>query len=463
MKENKDDFEYLDTDELLSALSDEFHSKEMCGNSGENSDAKDSQSEEKKQQGVELEATSESELDEIDWSKIDFEELANLSKNFAFFDYDSDSCEIGKEVSCDGVQKFYDDYFDETFANLLADDEDYSNEICSSTDDVRKKKRRKRIQGFPLNFASINCGVKWNKKISKKFVKDTAKDDSTAKTVMQTSDEIKCISNAIGTKDNQNTNEPSEIKAPKFFLRNPQKRTKKIIIEMAKTTDIEKSQKSNETIQDKSGKLTQKTPSNTSGKPTQKSKTKHTYSIRNAHDEGKSDEELSEIEALRQENFALKKALFADKKRNFFYAEILSNKSSSERQKDKELVLLREAQARERAQRKQQEQESKEREDKIHDIIRQKKDVQYDLDYIRRKAEWWRKKSDEAYRSAMLSAALNCGNSTNLSRLGLDSYGRYMALSIMAMQYSLEYQKNLEEEREKILEKERKLDSLMQR
>ncbi len=170
----------------------------------------------------------------------------------------------------------------------------------------------------------------------------------------------------------------------------------------------------------------------------------------------------AENEALKKENLALKREKNQRREKGFVYAEILSNKSKKDRVRDELLAELQEERARNTEKQKQQDREREIREEKTHDIIRQRKDIQYGMEYIRRKADKWREVSAEAYSNAILSFYADMGRK-NTNMFGFDRYSIYMRLSVAAMKYCMEYQHDLDLEQEKLLQKERELEQLMQR
>lgn len=224
--------------------------------------------------------------------------------------------------------------------------------------------------------------------------------------------------------------------------------------------NTQKIYKNSELMQSKSGEQVEFKPQNDEKKSAQK---RVFYVEQVAPSESVLDKLRAENEALKKENSALKEVNKSRKEKGFYYAEILTSKGHRTRERERQLLAVREELAREEKIRKQEAEERERRAEKERDLIRQRKDIQYGLDYIQRKADWWRNKSEQAYQNAMMCLYTNLGNPFKNSGAGLNGYGSYMAVSLMALRYSLDYQHDLEKEREKILHKERELDRLLQK
>lgn len=352
-----------------------------------------------------------------------------------------------------------------------------------------EKKKRKKRRNIPLDFAVVN-GAKKIKKINKKSAKNSQEiasdfeyvDETPSKNDEKSDNKLKSNQDEfIQNDDIEFTNETQE-KSPKnlensqqiFVAKKSQKNSEKIQ-KNSPQFDTEK-KKAEEKSDDKNAgfgqfenisksEIGQSKADIIKENDTRKSDDKRVFFV--AQTSPAQEKEIKDLraenETLKKENLALKREKNARKEKGFYYAEILTNKSRKDKQRDEQLASLQEERTRENEKRKQEDLERKEKEEKTHDIIRQRKDIQYGLDYIQRKADMWRNVSEDAYQNAMMSLYTNLGNPANLQGKGLAGYSTYMALSLRAMRYSLDYQHDLEVEREKMLQKERELDRLMQR
>lgn len=174
------------------------------------------------------------------------------------------------------------------------------------------------------------------------------------------------------------------------------------------------------------------------------------YTSKEDVDLKKENKELKEKNAkLAAQNEALNK-----ENRGFQYAEVMTNKKESK--KDQEIAQLKEEKEAQSAKQKQIDLEESRRQDKINDIVRQRKDMNYTIERLEDKVPDWYEISDHAYMVAM-----DCYFSGTMFR-GINLSNYWMGKSMIARAFAQGYQRDLQSEREKMLEKERQLQRLCQ-
>ena len=161
---------------------------------------------------------------------------------------------------------------------------------------------------------------------------------------------------------------------------------------------------------------------------------------------------------LEQEN----KKLRAEKNGFLYYEEL--GRVKENREKDAKISQLQAERDQQRESLKKQEQEEQLRQEKVNDIVRQRKDINYEIERLEGKVQDWIELSQAVYAEAMLYMTTNLLNNTPERRfLGIPYSTILQGFSLGAMAASVGYQKDLAREREKLLQKDKELQRLLQK
>ena len=228
----------------------------------------------------------------------------------------------------------------------------------------------------------------------------------------------------------------------------------------AKNIAIVSKKENAEKISNKSEKITQKNEQKIEKNTTITTENTQFVIAKNQNKSDKADASKTEKTTQETENWANDAAEEKQRNHGFVYAEIMPKTSKKQKQQAELIDRLLEEKERETKRRQMEDSEREQKEEKMRDIMRQRRDIEYGLDSIARKSKDWRAISEEAYADAMLNRFTLLGGK---KVFGMTVYDMYMGVSIAAMRYCLEYQHNLDLEREKIRQKDRQLEQLMER
>lgn len=161
---------------------------------------------------------------------------------------------------------------------------------------------------------------------------------------------------------------------------------------------------------------------------------------------------------IKEKNKSLNRRVFTAKQRenNFIYVEDLSRQN--DKKKDDRIAELEAEQVRTAEMQKKKDFEDEVRQDKINDLVRQQKDLTYSMGLIEDKIKDWAEISEDAYLHAMARRswfAISGGHEKSF--LGVTYSDILMGMSVGAMATSLSYQKDLQLEREKFMQKQKEL------
>ena len=186
----------------------------------------------------------------------------------------------------------------------------------------------------------------------------------------------------------------------------------------------------------------------------------------------KTEEIIKENKELKQENKELKRKNeqlnYKEKQkqigRGFVYSEVMINRKV--KAKDAEIVQLKEKNNQLTEAQKRQMREEEIRQDKVNDIMRQRRNINYALERLEDKAKYWAEISEDAYIASLAKRTYHIVRNKPAKRYarGVASLSDIlMGISIGAMAQSLGYQKDVRLERERLLQKEKELQRLLQR
>lgn len=184
----------------------------------------------------------------------------------------------------------------------------------------------------------------------------------------------------------------------------------------------------------------------------------------------KNQEKADKIDAINKDDKSQNEAKSVSDRANknqrnggFVYAEVMPKTSKKQKQQAELIARLMADKERADERRRIEENERFYKKEKMRDIMRERRSIEYGLDSIERKAMKWQKISEEAYEEAMLHSYTLLFGDKAKKIFGMTTYDIYMSASVTAMRYCLEYQHDLELERERIRQKDRALAELLER